>query len=128
MVVRRAAIYNVGAILLASKLAYRLGAAANWQAQMARMLPLIFAATTAGWVVGRHVYRAPRIVAAATILLPGGFFLFVSLVLARFEASSLIEAAVLLAFWALPVALAVIAARLGWRRRPSALRAIGDTR
>lgn len=123
-----AAIYDIGAIVLARRLDYRLGTAADWQALVARTLPFIFAATTAGWVVGRHVYRAPRIVAAATILLPGGLFLFRSLVLIRLEPSTPIEVALLLLYWAFPVALAVVAARLAWRRRPSALRAVGETR
>jgi hypothetical protein len=123
-----AAIYNVGAIVLARRLDYRLGTAADWRAMVARMLPFIFAATTAGWVVGRHVYRAPRIVAAATILLPAGLFLFRSLVLIRLGPSTPIEVVLLLLYWAIPVALTVVAARLAWGRRPSALRAMGETR
>lgn len=46
----------------------------------------------------------------------------------RGAAATPTDVAVLLLYWAIPVTLAVVAARFAWRRRPSALRAVGETR
>ena len=48
--------------------------------------------------------------------------------LGRGAAATPTDVAVLLLYWAIPVTLAVVAARFAWRRRPSALRAVGEAR
>lgn len=111
-----AAIYNVGGVLIRQLLLRKLGNVnVGWQAQVAFTLVSLFAAATAGWVVGRHVYRAPGTIGAATVLLPGVLFILL--------APRTVIVLIVLVFSALPAALATIAARIAWRRRPSALRA-----
>jgi len=110
-----AAIYNVGYALLNRGLLV-LHNVVVWQTQVALILVSLFVATTAGWVVGRHVYRAPGIVGAATVLLPG--VLFILLASVRTHSVWIL----IVVFSALPAAVATIAARIAWRRRPSALR------
>ncbi len=100
-----AAIYNVGGVLVDQLL---LGKLANvtvrWQAHVAFTLVSLFAAATAGWVVGRHVYRAPGTVGAATVLLPGVLFIGLTP-----------RGVFVLVFSALPTTLATIAARIAHR-------------
>lgn len=113
-----AVIFNIGATLFDQLLLRKLtNVNARWQVQVAFTLVALFAAATAGWVVGSHVYRAPGTVGAATVLLPG--LLFIGLTS---------RTVIVLVFSALPAALATIAARIAWRRRPSALRASAQPR
>ena len=108
-----AAIFNVGGVLVDQLLLRKLANVnARWQVQVAFTLVSLFAAATAGWVVGRHVYRAPGTVGAATVLLPSVLFIGLTL-----------RTVIVLVFSALPTAVATIAARIAWQRRPSALRA-----
>jgi hypothetical protein len=118
-----AAIYNVGGVLVRQLLLRKLGNVnVGWQVQVAFTLVSLFAAATAGWVVGRHVYRAPGVVGAATVLLPGVPFILLFSALSP-SVSALVGALVVLVFLALPATVATIAARIAWQRRPSALRA-----
>lgn len=116
-----AAIYNVSGILLArtvvQKIAY---ATVGWQALVVQLLLIDFIAVTAGWVVGRHVYRWPGIVGAATVFLPGGVF---AVRVLAFGNIGPVEAVMWLVYLLPPIALAAIASRIAWGRRPSALRA-----
>ena|SRR6266545_3761822 len=108
-----AAIYNVGGVLVHQLLLRKLAnVSARWQVQVAFTLVALFAAATAGWVVGRHVYRAPGFIGAATVLLPSVLFIGLTS-----------RTVIVLVFSALPTAVATIAARIAWQRRPSALRA-----
>jgi len=108
-----AAIYNVGGVLVDQLLLRKLGNVnTRWQVQVAFTLVALFAAATAGWVVGRHVYRAPGFIGAATVLLPSVLFIGLTS-----------RTVIVLVFSALPTAVATIAARIAWQRRPSALRA-----
>jgi hypothetical protein len=103
-----AVIYYVGGTVIDGLLLAKIGHVnIGWQVRVAFALVSLFAAATAGWVVGRHVYRAPGTVGAATVLLPGILFIPLTSVLV---------------FMVLPAALAIICARIAWRRRPSALR------
>jgi hypothetical protein len=116
------AIYNVGGVLVQQLLLRKLGNVnVGWQAQVAFTLVSLFAAATAGWVVGRHVYRAPGVVGAATVLLPGVPFILLSSALSP-SVGALVGTLVVLVFSALPAAVATITARVAWWRRPSALR------
>ncbi len=118
-----AAIYNVGGVLVHQLLLRKLAnVSARWQVQVAFTLVALFAAATAGWVVGRHVYRAPGTVGAATVLLPGVLFILLSSALSP-SVGALVGALVVLVFSALLAAVATISARIAWQRRPSALRA-----
>jgi hypothetical protein len=107
-----AAIYNVGGTVVDGLLLRKFGNVnVGWQVWVAFALVSLFAAASAGWIVGRHVYRAPGTVGAATVLLPGVLFILLTP-----------RTVIVLVFSALPAALATIAARIAWRRRPSALR------
>jgi hypothetical protein len=90
----------------------------GWQAAATSIAIAVLAAATAGWTVGRHVYRWPVLVTLAAVLFPVG--LFVVLFAVRHPTA---ETAITLAWAVVPAAAATIAARLAWRRRPSALRA-----
>jgi hypothetical protein len=118
-----AAIYNVGGVLVQRVLLNKIGTVnVGWRAYMASWLVSLFAATTAGWVVGGRVYRAPGFVGAATVLLPSALFILYFLVLSP-SVGALVAVLIVLVFSAPPAAVATVAARIAWRRRPSALRA-----
>jgi hypothetical protein len=92
----------------------------GWQAMAASVLLSVFTSATAGWIVGSHVYRSPSLVALASILFPFGVLFIVTSI-----GRSPIEVGYVVALTTIPCAVAAVAARLAWRRRPSALRASG---
>lgn len=69
----------------------------------------------------------PHVVVARRVADPSGDGATERIELGGDAAATPIELAVLLLYWAIPVALALVAARFAWRRRPSALRAVGET-
>ncbi len=123
-----AAIYNVGGVVVQRVLLNKIGTVnVGWQAHIASWLVSVFAATTAGWVIGGRVYRAPGFVGAATVLLPSAPFILLFLALSP-SVGALVGVLVVLVFSALLAAVATIAARIAWQRRPSALRAAAQPR
>jgi hypothetical protein len=123
-----AAIYNVGGVLVERVLLNKIETVnVGWQAHISSLLVSIFAAMTAGWVVGGRVYRAPGFVGAATVLLPDVPFILLSSALSP-SVGALVGALVVLVFSAPLAAVATIAARIAWQRRPSALRAAAQPR
>lgn len=83
-------------------------------------LALDFAAVTAGAIVGSRAYRSPFAVAFMAVLLPEAIvYLF------AVTGGAIPELAILAMYSVLPAALAGIAARFVWRRRPRALRVAG---
>jgi hypothetical protein len=111
-----AAVGNVGGVLLERLLFDRLQAG-GWQTPLLGVAISLFVSATAGWIVGRHVYREPEIVAAAAVLFPGGLYILFALLTFRSW-----DAAVVLLFLIPPTATAIGAARIAWRGRPRALR------
>lgn len=111
------AIFNVGSVLVLRTVSDRLGGEA-WLTGLIGLAVTMFAAGTAGWVVGRHVYRSPIIVTLSAVLLPWGVFLLLALLRGASP-----EVFIPLVYGVLPATVAGYAARAAWRRRPSALRA-----
>jgi hypothetical protein len=84
------------------------------------VLILDFAAVTAGAIVGSRVYRSPFLVAGLAVLVPEAVvYLF------AVTGGAIPELAILALYSVLPAALAGVAARYAWRRRPRALRIAG---
>jgi uncharacterized membrane protein len=81
---------------------------------------LDFAAVTAGAIVGSRVYRSPFVVAGLAVLLPEALIYLFAVAGGAFP-----EFVILALFSAVPAALAGIAARFVWHRRPRALRVVG---
>lgn len=78
---------------------------------------LDFAAITAGTIVGSRVYRSPFLVAAIAVVLPEVLIYVFAVAGGAFP-----ELVILAVFSVTPAALAGIAARFVWHRRPRALR------
>jgi hypothetical protein len=78
---------------------------------------LDFAAITAGAIVGSRVYRSPFLVAAIAVVLPEVLIYVFAVAGGAFP-----ELVILAVFSVTPAALAGIAARFVWHRRPRALR------
>ena len=96
-----AAIYNVGGVVVQRVLLNKIGTVnVGWQAHIASWLVSVFAATTAGWVIGGRVYRAPGFVGAATVLLPSAPFILLFLALSP-SVGALVGVLVVLVFSAL---------------------------
>jgi hypothetical protein len=102
---------------IVQKIAY---STVGWQAMATSAVSGVFTSATAGWIVGSHVYRSPSLVALASVLFPFDI-LFIVTSIGRNPS----EVGYVGTLMTIPCAVAIVAARLAWRRRPSALRASG---
>jgi hypothetical protein len=110
---------GIGTVLsltFVQKIAYE---AVGWQAMAAGPFAALFAAATAGWLVGAKVHRAAGVVGALTVLVPGGLLPLFAL------AAGPVELGYALLLVGLPAGVAGGTARAVWRRRPRALRSPG---